>query len=239
MKLKLGETLVWALFILLTFIVMLPPGWLVLTKFNFAYGVLHDHAGISEAIAYYAPRNDAKHDFELTSKAQRVELFRGIVNAIRNDGAGLEQLAYTDAKGRTIPLLTEAEIIHLNDVAKLINTTAWIAWLATVLWLVWVAWLYLRRQSLPDRRQTWISLFVLFILIVAILLSGPERVFNQLHIWVFPSEHQWFFYYEESLMSTMMEAPFLFAYIALMWSLLAMLFTFLVWQVLNRLLKYR
>jgi hypothetical protein len=32
---------------------------------------------------------------------------------------------------------------------------------------------------------------------------------------VFPEGHQWFFYYQDSLMSTLMKAPYLFGYIAL------------------------
>lgn len=53
-----------------------------------------------------------------------------------------------------------------------------------------------------------------------LLIVGPEKVFNQLHIWVFPDDHQWFFYYQDSLMSTMMFAPHLFGWIGLAWTIL-------------------
>jgi hypothetical protein len=36
-----------------------------------------------------------------------------------------------------------------------------------------------------------------------------------MHIFVFPDNHQWFFYYQDSLMSTLMKAPDLFAGIAI------------------------
>jgi hypothetical protein len=36
-----------------------------------------------------------------------------------------------------------------------------------------------------------------------------------MHILVFPDDHQWFFYYQDSLMSTLMKAPDLFAGIAI------------------------
>ena len=45
---------------------------------------------------------------------------------------------------------------------------------------------------------------------LVLLIAGPTAVFYQLHIWIFPDDHQWFFYYQESLMSTMMKAPDLF-----------------------------
>jgi hypothetical protein len=40
-------------------------------------------------------------------------------------------------------------------------------------------------------------------------------VFYGLHTWIFPPGHAWFFYYQDSLMTMMMKAPELFAYIAL------------------------
>jgi len=57
----------------------------------------------------------------------------------------------------------------------------------------------------------------------AVFIVGPKDVFYQMHIWVFPDNHQWFFYYQDSLMSTMMKAPDLFAGIAAQIVLLALL----------------
>lgn len=45
-------------------------------------------------------------------------------------------------------------------------------------------------------------------------LVGAKQVFYALHVWLFPSENQWFFYWELSLMSAMMKAPYLFGGIA-------------------------
>ena len=56
---------------------------------------------------------------------------------------------------------------------------------------------------------------------VLLVLVGPVEVFYALHEWVFPANHQWFFYYEDSLMSTLMKAPDLFGAIALLLSGLA------------------
>jgi hypothetical protein len=57
----------------------------------------------------------------------------------------------------------------------------------------------------------------------ATLLIGPVKAFYWLHTLVFPPGHEWFFYYEDSLMSTMMKAPDLFGYIALLWASLSLL----------------
>jgi hypothetical protein len=56
---------------------------------------------------------------------------------------------------------------------------------------------------------------------VILAVIGPKAVFTQLHIWVFPAEHKWFFYYQDSLMSTMMHAPILFGGIAAQWAAFA------------------
>ena len=47
-----------------------------------------------------------------------------------------------------------------------------------------------------------------------LVIVGPKKLFYAFHIWVFPVEHQWFFYWEQSLMSTLMKAPDLFGGIA-------------------------
>jgi len=60
--------------------------------------------------------------------------------------------------------------------------------------------------------------------LVIVFSIGPENVFNQLHIWVFPKENEWFFYYQDSLMSTLMLAPTLFGWIASALVVLAAIF---------------
>jgi hypothetical protein len=72
---------------------------------------------------------------------------------------------------------------------------------------------------------------VLAVAVIAVLLIGPKTVFYTLHTWVFPAGHAWFFYYQDSLMTTLMQAPNLFAGIAaevllLTVTLFALLITF-------------
>ena len=228
----------WGYFLLLTFIITLPVSWWILASQNFAYSSLHDAIGIGEHIARYAPRNRfQKKDFELTSRAERTELFHGVVEAIQNHGEGLDRLFYIDAQKRLIPLFTEAEITHLQDVANLLDKLKPLVFAAFILWLISVFFIGWKKIQIPSLKQ-WLTITtVLVLLVTGLLLPGPEKIFNQLHIWVFPKNHQWFFYYEDSLMSTMMKAPDLFAYIAAMWALLSMVLTAILIGILKEALN--
>ncbi|MCA1791191.1 MAG: hypothetical protein LC667_15470, partial [Thioalkalivibrio sp.] len=55
---------------------------------------------------------------------------------------------------------------------------------------------------------------------VVVGLMGPQEVFDGLHEWIFASGHTWFFYYEDSLMTTVMKAPDIFAAIVSTWLVL-------------------
>ena len=216
----------WGLFLLLTFLVTLPASWWIMSKANFFYSPLYDLIGIDAHIERYAPKNMLGHlDFEKTSKAQRVELFHGIVVAINHHGEGLEKLFYHDANQQRQPLLTRAEVQHLQDVANLLNKLKPLMAGLFIIWLFIVALIIYKKQPLATAKEFFVSTLVILCVFALVLLIGPEKVFNQLHMWVFPDNHQWFFYYEESLMSTMMKAPDLFGYIAAIWVFFSILIT--------------
>ena len=117
--------LLWGGFLLLTFLITLPITWGVLAKVNFLYPALHDAIGIDKHIERYAPKNRKnKLGFENTSKEERSRLFLGIVDAIHAHGEGLTSLSYMNkqkATTQSTPLLTEAEVVHLKDVAVLLD----------------------------------------------------------------------------------------------------------------------
>ena len=231
------KKLFWGFFLILCFVVTLPVSWWLLAKADFGYAYLHDYAGIGEHIARFAPKNIYRHDFENTSKEKRIELFRGIVQSIQNKGKGLEQLSYLDSKGRKNSLLIEAEVTHLKDVAILLDKASLVLGFCLLVWLFIVFLLRFKQQTLPPVKQQIISVFFIFMMIiVALVVIGLEPFFNQLHVRAFPENHQWLFYYEESLMSTMMKAPDLFAYIALMWFIVSMLLTIALCSLLRRVL---
>ncbi len=140
-------------------------------------------------------------------------------------------------KTRKINLLRQAEIDHLIDVAHLIyyaKTGALVASMASVTILLFFYWFRVIKRvniGVGELRQsgfnkqfellpriTTIYLMMLTLIISSMLciyLIGAESLFYILHEWVFPAEHQWFFYYEHSLMSMLMQAPNLFAFVAM------------------------
>ncbi len=205
-------------------LVSLALGWLLLSAVNFSYPVWHDHASISWAIEEYGDQNRYKKGFDLTTREQRIDLFSGIVRAINNGGEGLAELEYEVPGYPPQTLLRQPEVVHLQDVANLITQGQYVAVIALLLWLG--IWFYLFQRGKPSPslglQMATISGFVGIATLVVVLI-GAKAVFYKMHEWIFPDDHEWFFYYQDSLMSTMMYAPNLFAWIAIEWLLLSMI----------------
>jgi hypothetical protein len=205
----------------------------VLGQINFSYGFWHDRTSIAWAIETYAAANRQGHTgFEKTTKAERERVFAEIAKSIRSSGEGLAQIHYKVEGEADKILLTEDEVLHLQDVSKLIDLAAFAVIPA---WLILIG-LIIRsiktNKPLPSVMQQLIGFTCVSVLIgIVLAVVGPKAVFTQLHIWVFPANHKWFFYYQDSLMSTMMHAPVLFAGIAAEWALLATVF-FVVLQLI-------
>ncbi len=216
-------------FAALTFLVSISLAWLFLFSIHFLYGVWHDYGGIAEAIEKYGPQNRYKLGFAETNREERLALFADINRAVHSGGRDLGNISYEVLGQPRQLLLRKPEVIHLQDVANLINILKWIGFASIVCWLVFVSQYFLNRKPLPNLKTQVFGLTI-FVCVVTLLiiLIGAESVFNQLHIWVFPKEHEWFFYYQDSLMSTLMFAPTLFAYIAIELVLMSVLFFFLL-----------
>ncbi len=205
----LGVIWIWTGFLLSLWI-----SWHLLAKVDFFYPVWYDHAGIHENIERYAPDNHYREGFENTSRSERLALFHGIVESIQHQGKGLETLAYRHA-GQNVLLLRPPEIAHLQDVANLVSWLNRAGLVVFGIWLLVGAWQLKRHQYTTFRQAWWFLGIGLGVIALLLALLGAEKVFYQLHVWVFPPEHPWFFFYEDSLMSTLMKAPDLFAYIAI------------------------
>ncbi len=190
--------------------------WRCLAAVDFFYPVFYEALDIGAHIERFGPQNRYKAGFETTTRAERLRLFSAIVHAIHDSGRGLAELEYHDPAGRPIDrLLREPEVAHLEDVAKLIDRIAPVGWLA-VAWVgVQLLLIRLLGWGVPALgRLLGVSLASILAGIMLVLVIGPRRVFHALHDLVFPPEHPWFFYYQDSLMSTMMKAPDLFGAIA-------------------------
>jgi len=199
--------------------------WRGLALVDFGYPVLYDAMDVHGHIETFAPQNRHKADFGLTTREERIRLFGEIVDAIHASGAGLAELEYRAPDGRVIDtLLREPEVGHLQDVANLVDRIAPIGWLA----VAWTTTHLLLIQLFGWRMALLVRLLGASMLAVAagagvVLLIGAKRVFYWLHDLVFPPDHPWFFYYQDSLMSTMMKAPDLFGAIAVILLLLGLL----------------
>ena len=207
----------WTLFSVLALLAALHLAWVLLAKVDFLYPLWYEVLELDETIATFGPQNRHRTGFELTSKNERVRLFSAIVDAIHAQGRGLQDLVYHDPAGRPLAtLLTAPEIQHLQDVARLLSLLNPVGWGALLGWLLLIVLTRLQKLRMPSVLRLMLSVLLFLAATAAlVLLLGPVRVFYQLHVWVFPADHQWFFYYQDSLLTTMMRAPDLFAYIAL------------------------
>lgn len=190
--------------------------WQASAATNFLYSVWYEVLDIDETISTYAPRNKNRQEFEQTSKQEHVRLFSGIVSGIQNKGEGLGELKYANSHGKVIDtLLTDAEVIHLNDVANLVNNFKYLAIIGGLIALIAFALLLILKTKLAKFKYHLIGAVGIIVIIVTVIqITGPTKVFYAGHELIFPNNHQWFFYYEDSLMSTMMKAPVLFGPIA-------------------------
>jgi len=209
--------------------------WQFAAASNYHYARWYAWLDIAEHVAQYAPQIPGKRDYPVADSQVHLEHFEQIARAVHNSGEGLTEIRYF-ADQNPKPLLSQAEVIHLQDVANLIDFLTPLA-----AWLLPAAVLALLLCRLGRRRATiggtaGYSLATLLLIAAAIAICGAEAVFYQLHEWVFPAGHQWFFYYQESLMSTLMKAPVLFAGIAADITLIALLLlatTIASWQFIG------
>ncbi len=208
------------------FCVSFYVAWNINAATNFLYSTWYEVLSLDEAISKYAPDNKFKQSFEHTNKQQHVELFSGIVTGIQRDGEGLRELSYIDRKNsQKRTLLTDAEVVHLEDVANLVSKFKYLAIFGFL--IAFIVFMLMRSKNVSIakfKRHLLGGLGTIFVIAVLVLLVGPTKIFYVGHELIFPNNHQWFFYYEESLMSTMMEAPVLFGPIACQLLLLTVLF---------------
>jgi uncharacterized membrane protein len=208
--------------LILSLMLSLYGGWMVNAKLGYGYAWLYGFYETEQHIARYAPQNKFRQGFETTSVDEHKKIFQQIVDSVHANGEGLDVINY-EYSGRIVPLLHNAERIHLQDVAKLINAIHWLALCCLLVFIACFVGEY--RYQGKDKRQAQVqasavglfSIFALLLILMtaAFMIWGAKAIFYQMHILVFPDDHQWFFYYQDSLMSTLMKAPDLFAGIAI------------------------
>lgn len=213
----IAAALPWAGLFVFSFLAALFVAWHLLASVNFLYGAWYDVLDIDQTIATYGPRNRHRQGFAQTDKREHQRLFGAIVTAVHDDGSGLEALSYHDPQNNDLgSFLTDPEIVHLRDVAQLINKVNVTGTAAIAVVLVLLSLIVVRGLPPPSLVRFHISAAAVLTAVVALTLGlGAKETFYTLHEWVFPPDHQWFFFYRDSLMSTFMQAPNLFSYIAI------------------------
>ncbi|UTF61049.1 DUF1461 domain-containing protein [Gilvimarinus sp. DA14] len=217
------SSVLWPLFFLSHWLLCGFIAWHLFAKVDFAYPLAYQALNIEEHIQTYGPQNRYRDGFANTDEAQHLRLFAEINQAIHQDPAALADITYTTEAGSAELLLRRDEVIHLQDVARLVEGVYTLGWACLALSLLSVLILHFRRSPLPRARNI-IAVFtgVISLACISVLLIGPKKVFYTLHTWVFPPDHPWFFYYQDSLMTTLMKAPDLFGFIAVLLLLLWM-----------------
>jgi hypothetical protein len=203
---------------------------------DYGYGYFYDVLDIDVHIQKYAPQHPYKRGFEQLPKEQHVLAFVQIADSVHGGGLGLKDIEYRVPGKRATRLLDKAEITHLQDVASLLNTVHWLSLGFLIIWCL-SAWAVARYQ-LPSLRMRALAISCLISLMATVLLVfGPKAVFYQMHIWIFPPQNQWFFYWNDSLMSTLMKAPDLFGAIAVLMVTLSLPLLFILYMLGLKLMR--
>lgn len=217
--------ILYSIFALSSVVLALSLSWVLLLNTNFLYPIWHDVGGIGAGIDHFGPKNRFKPGFGESTKEDRSRIFAEINDAVHANGQGLADIRYqTPSSNGSQAFLHHDEIVHLQDVAKLINLLKIVSLANFLTWLALAGTFIVLFRALPPLSTQYLGLAVILTISLLVLFSiGPGKVFDQLHIWIFPKENKWFFYYQESLMSTLMMAPKLFGWIAASMALLTVI----------------
>ena len=223
MQIRILTVILWPLYTLTLFISATLIAWHLLAQFDFFYPQAYHLLEIDKHIDRFAPQNRYRSQFELTSQAERFELFSEIITSIQNNGKGLAAITYSHA-GKSSTLLRDAEVAHLQQVANLVNRFYWLGIASMVVSLI--LFVLIRRFKLPylQFKQVLAGISVVALSVLATLfVIGPKATFHWLHAQIFSAGDQWFFYYQDSLMTTLMKAPNLFGFMGALLAIVSLL----------------
>lgn len=222
------RALFWLLYGLACLWLAVALSWWGYARLNYGYGFWYSALHIRDHIERYAPQNPTKPGFAQLAPAQHKRAFTQIRKAVHNHGRGLRQITYPGPYGEPVRLLDRDEITHLQDVSRLLDRGLLASLVVGLLWCLLAPTVArLGRPALRIRVGAVVLLVVTVTLVLVI--AGPTQVFYAFHRWMFPPGHPWFFYWQESLMSTLMKAPYLFGAIAAVIGAVAVLVTPLIY----------
>ena len=222
--------LFWPLFFISHLLMVSLIAWSLLAQIDFAYPTGYKLLNLEAHIQEFAPLNHHKQGFEFTTPQEQWKIFAQIVKSIQHHGEGLELISYRLPDGTSTPLMHYAEIIHLQDVSNLVDNMYIVGTSAGLLWIFLCLFAYRQKLLFPPLKQILLGFLAGIAAISILIISlGATKVFYWFHTKIFPEGHQWFFYYEDSLMTTLMKAPDIFGFIAVL--LIAQIITYWVASV--------
>jgi uncharacterized membrane protein len=224
MSIKTFQTYVlWMFYSLSSLLICFWLAWQLSAQVNFLYPVWYSMLEINQTIEQTMPKHLYKKEFIATEANEHHRLFAEIVTSIQNNGEGLDKINFYSSSGKQLgQLLTENEIVHLKDVAELLDILGWFCLATFIFCLMVLAAIIIFRIAMPSLKKLLVSVISMIAVVVVLIIAlGAKKFFYWLHTVVFPENHQWFFYYEESLMSMLMKAPYLFAPISIQLLLLS------------------
>lgn len=229
------KVLFWPAFLLGHLLAVSLLAWHLLAQVNFVYPLGYRLLNIEQHIQEFGPSNRYKQDFAQTTPAEHLDLFAQITRAVQNHGQGLAEISYRLPDGTTTLLMRNAEVIHLQDVANLIDVFYGAGIIGALIWMVLLGIAFKKQFSLPPLKKILLGFLTSIIgITLVIFITGPTKVFYWLHEQIFPDEHEWFFYYQDSLMTTLMKAPDLFGFIAVILVILMMLlWSLTIWGMIK------
>lgn len=216
----------WPLLFVSHLLVVCLLAWHLLAQVDFGYSLGYRLLDIEQHIETFGPQNRYREAFETTDSAEHKRLFGEITRSIQSGGEGLAAIRYPLPQGGSATLMRAPEVTHLDDVARLINHFYAAGLVAAALLAALLFYIHQTRPTPPSPRKILIVFGAsLAVGAVLLFLIGPVKVFYWLHDYAFPADHPWFFYYQDSLMTTLMKAPDLFGFIGL----LLLVLTLLLW----------
>ncbi|PLX65916.1 MAG: hypothetical protein C0603_13150 [Denitrovibrio sp.] len=183
-------------------------GWFASYSNYFFFPVIYELEDIRGNVFEYAPKNTAgKEDFVFVSSGAHLKIFGEMLRGVNNEGEGLDEITYRSNNVRK-KFLTSNELTHLQDVADMITMLKSFMKLILVL-LVSVVGTMVVGRVYPFNLSRVLWSMGAFIAGLGLLINkyGFVKIFYFMHDATFPKNHEWFFYYEDSLMSTLLKAP--------------------------------
>lgn len=210
---KVLAPMAWFTLLLAALLTSLSVSWNFLASYDYGFPLFYDAYDVELHINKFAPQNDYILGLDQVDRGEHQRLFAEIVYGVHHQGEGLSEISFS-LNDEQIRLLRVPEVIHLEDVANLIDVFQGVG-IGSVCVFLALAGLLVHCRVRPNWRQQLAILTALVVIAVVVVFAvGPKEVFYQMHVWMFPDDHEWFFYYQDSLMTTLMKAPQIFGGIA-------------------------